>query len=75
MRISGVPSTEMQVIVYDLSGRQVHDSGRFEGDSYEWDLTVDSGHLVANGVYVCRAIAFGGQSLWHSPLVKLFVLK
>jgi len=62
------------VYVYDLSGREIFNSGYRSGTSYIWDLKNKQGNFVADGVYNYKIDARGcGET--KSSAIKRFVVQ
>ncbi|MCR4404508.1 MAG: PKD domain-containing protein [Candidatus Acetothermia bacterium] len=68
---------EVEVRVYDLSGREVFNSGWVAGPTFEWNLMGNRGRLVASGVYlyILAIRGFGRDELVQSGLKKLVILR
>lgn len=66
----------IRVEVFDLSGRQVFDSGEVSGEILEWNLQNDNGDLRANGVYlyVMTVGGFSGETV-RGRIKKLVILR
>jgi len=73
----GVGIKDVQVQIYDLSGREVFASGWVAGQTFEWNLMGDRGQLVANGVYlyIVAVRGFSENKLVQSKVKKLVVLR
>jgi curli biogenesis system outer membrane secretion channel CsgG len=69
-------SGEIQLQIYDLSGRKVFDSGRVSGHALTWKAQNAVGEPVANGiyVYVVTARTLDGRIL-KSEVKKLAILR
>lgn len=71
---TGISSVEVQV--FDLSGREVLDSGPVMGSSLEWHLEDQAGDMVANGVYLYFVTIKGvNGKVITSAVKKLIVLR
>lgn len=67
---------EVRVRIYDVSGRQVHDSGWQPGPAYQWNLQDDQGRVVPNGVYLYWLQVRGPEGqVKASGLNKLLVVR
>jgi PKD repeat protein len=75
--IEGQGIKELQVRVYDLSGREIFNSGWVAGMSFEWKLMSSRGQPVANGLYlyVVAVRGFGKDEMAQSGVRKLVVLR
>jgi PKD repeat protein len=75
--IEGQGIKELQVRVYDLSGREIFNSGWVAGMSFEWKLFSSRGQPVANGLYlyVVAVRGFGRNEMVQSGVRKLVVLR
>jgi hypothetical protein len=51
----------LQITVYDLSGRELWDSGVIPGNIIDWDRTNDWGERLAYGNYLYKATGWDGQ--------------
>ena len=51
----------LQITVYDLSGRELWDSGVIPGNIIDWDRTNDWGERLAYGNYLYKAVGWDGQ--------------
>jgi flagellar hook assembly protein FlgD len=67
---------EMQLQIYDLSGREVFDSGRVPGHALTWKGQNAVGEPVANGIYlyVVTAQTLDGRTL-KSEVRKVVILR
>ena len=67
---------EVRIRIYDVSGRQVYDSGWQPGPAYQWNLQDDRGQVVPNGVYLYWLQVRGPEGqVEASDLGKLLVLR
>jgi hypothetical protein len=75
-RVLGNGIVNTQVMVYDLTGRQVW-SKSSAGTTVEWDMTSASNKKLANGVYIFQVIAKGKNQNDRTPskVMKLAILK
>lgn len=64
----------IRVLVYDLSGRLVHDSGWVE-NGYAWHLEDLQGNVLANGVYLYLVQVRTNAGIIQSELHKLAILR
>jgi hypothetical protein len=74
--VIGQDIEDIFVSVFDLSGRQVFDSGKVQGNTLNWSLQNNVGQPLANGVYlyVVRVRGFDGQE-YVSEVRKLVILR
>jgi len=74
--VEGTGITAIQVKIFDLSGKQVLNSGYVNGQAFEWHLMNDQGEAVANGVYLYLVTVRGydGQVI-TSQVKKLVILR
>jgi hypothetical protein len=75
--VEGRGIKDIQVQIYDLSGREVFSSGWVAGETFEWSLMSSHGQLVANGVYlyIVTVRGFDEGELVKSGVKKLVVLR
>ena len=75
-RVTGEGIQDIRVVVYDLSGRVVFDSGWQPGPAFQWNLQDNDGRVVPNGVYLywIEVRGAGGQ-VEQSQVDKLVVLR
>jgi PKD repeat protein len=75
-RVEGIGIRSIKAEVYDLTGKQVFDSGFVGGRELSWDLTNAQGKPLANGVYlyVITVRGYDGQVI-KSEVRKLVVLR
>jgi murein DD-endopeptidase MepM/ murein hydrolase activator NlpD len=66
---------DIKVEIYDLSGRQVFESG-YVGNGFQWNLQTHKGRIVANGIYlyVVKIRGFNGET-FTSKIKKLVILR
>jgi hypothetical protein len=70
----GIQSVEL--VVYDLKGRQVYRSGPVASLTVRWNLLDREGRQVANGVYLYQILAQGcGGAVLTSQVKKVVVLR
>ena len=69
-----VPVEAIRVLVYDLSGRLVHDSGWVE-NGYAWHLEDLQGNVLANSVYLYLVQVRTNAGIIQSELHKLAILR
>ena len=70
-------TTHMQVEIYGLNGKLIHDSGEVRGTKLRWNLRDQNARPVANGVYLYVVTVRGpdGMTLLHSTVKKMIVLR
>jgi hypothetical protein len=75
--VEGQGIKDIQLRVYDLSGREVFSSGWVMGQTFEWNLMSNRGQPVANGVYLYTVTVrgFSKDELVRSSVRKLVVLR
>jgi hypothetical protein len=74
-KIAGVGILQMEVWVWDLTGRLVFYSGKVQGNTHVWDGTDLEGDLLANGVYLYRMKAYGRNGIEElMPDIKKLVI-
>jgi len=74
--VQGNGIEDMNVEVYDLSGKNVYSSGFSSGHRLKWNLLTDDGNTVANGVYLYIATVRGAhQEIIRSSVRKLVILR
>ena len=71
--IDGGDIKHLSVVVYDLSGSRLFDSGWQVGDAIEWDLRNARGQDVANGVYICIVRVRGDPDLEAESATQLLL--
>jgi len=73
--VEGQGIQDIQINIFDLSGRAVFNTGWIE-DSFTWNLQNNQGHPLANGVYfyVITVRGFDGKILM-SQVKKLIILR
>jgi len=76
-RAQNMNTTHMQVEIYGLNGKLVHNSGEVRGNRLSWNLVDMQNRPVANGVYLYVVTIRGGDgvTLVHSEVKKLLVLR
>jgi len=74
--VAGQGIEDARVQIYDLAGQRIFDSGYEKGQTVEWHLNTDAGHLAANGVYLYAVTVRGydGREVM-SKVGKLVVLR
>lgn len=70
-KVEGTNIASTRVLIYNLSGSQVFDSGFMPEFSLEWHLESNKGQLVANGVYLYFVMVRGP----HGEVIKSDVKK
>jgi murein DD-endopeptidase MepM/ murein hydrolase activator NlpD len=73
--VQGEGIRDIRIEIYDLSGRQVFDSG-FVMNGFQWNLQSNEGRIVANGIYLylVRVRGFNGE-VFMSQVKKLVILR
>jgi len=71
---ASLPVEEIRVLIYDLSGRLVYDSGWVEND-HAWHLEDLAGNVVANGIYLYTVQVKIAGVVVQSGLQRLAVLR
>jgi hypothetical protein len=74
--VQGSGIGKIRVGIYDLSGREVFNSG-WVGNGFEWHLLNSRGESVANGLYlyVLTVRGLDGSTTIRGPVRKLIVLR
>lgn len=71
---ANMPVDAIRVLIYDLAGRLVYDSGWVD-NGHAWHLDDLQGRVVSNGVYLYMVQAKIGNTVIQSALRKLAVLR
>jgi C1A family cysteine protease len=76
IKAEGEGIEEINVQIYDLTGRMIFESGWQPGQIFEWHLQSDENETMANGVYLCVVIARGpGGEERFGEVKKLVILR
>jgi hypothetical protein len=65
---------KIQVVIYDLAGQEVYNSGPISGNTFEWTLQSNKG-TVANGIYLYAIAVKGAEGTISSRVGKLAILR
>lgn len=74
-QIQGSGVDTAQVLVFDLSGKRLYDSGMTSPTALAWQLTTERGQRVANGVYLYLIRVRGSGTEKMSAVHKLAVVR
>lgn len=74
--VEGQGIEDIQVEIFDLSGRGVFSSGWVDGETFEWHLMNSQGEALANGVYLYMVRVRGfDDRIITSRVMKLVILR